>query len=43
LQCLLHLVEFEGFDHRLNLLHRVSFPRPAGAAVADTLPPTWPR
>src|SRR5215831_13372176 len=30
LQRLLHLVEFEGFDHRLDLLHRFSFPgRPA--------------
>src|SRR6266404_7641204 len=26
LQRLLHLVEFEGFDHRLDLLHGVSFP-----------------
>src|SRR5947207_529109 len=29
LQCLLHLVEFEGLDHRFDLLHRVSFPWPA--------------
>jgi hypothetical protein len=26
LQGLLHFVEFEGLDHRLDLLHRVSFP-----------------
>src|SRR5262249_61010848 len=38
LQRFLHFVEFEGFDHRLDLLHRVSFPRPASGAA-----PGWPR
>src|SRR5215469_1042812 len=38
LQRFLHFVEFEGFDHRLDLLHRVSFPRRAGGAA-----PAWPR
>src|SRR5499433_3901762 len=38
LQRLLHFVEFEGFDHRFDLLHRVSFPaahqrRSAGLAA----------
>src|SRR5262249_12414040 len=30
LQRFLHLVELEGLDHRLDFLHRISFPRPAG-------------
>src|SRR5256884_2320213 len=30
LQRLLHFVELEGLDHRLDLLHRVSFPWPDG-------------
>src|SRR5712691_2233261 len=38
LQGLFHLVAFEGLDNRLDLLHRVTFPWPAGGA-----PPTWPR
>src|SRR5246127_4798771 len=38
LQRLLHLVEFEGFNHRLDLLHRVSFP-----CLADGAQPAAPR
>jgi hypothetical protein len=38
LQRLLHLVEFEGLDNRLDLLHPVSFPWPASNA-----PPARPR
>src|SRR5262245_6237111 len=38
LQRLLHLVEFEGLNHRLDLLHRVSFPW-----LADGDPPATPR
>src|SRR3954447_1162382 len=38
LQGLLHFVEFEGLDNRLDLLHRASFPWPAGNA-----PPARPR
>src|SRR5215510_7868682 len=37
LQRFLHFVEFEGFDHRLDLLHPISFPRPASGAA-----PAWP-
>src|SRR6266446_6334164 len=38
LQRFLHFVEFEGFDHRLDLLHQISFPRPASGAA-----PAWLR
>src|SRR6266436_10330723 len=38
LQRFLHFVEFEGFDHRLDLLHRISSPRPASGAA-----PAWLR
>src|SRR3982075_3445409 len=38
LQCLLHFVEFEGLDHRLDLLHRISFPRPVRGHAAGLGP-----
>jgi hypothetical protein len=43
LQRFLHFVEFEGFDHRLDLLHQVSFPRACQRCGAGVAAPTVSR